>query len=230
MICFNEFYPKDIIINDCLKLVFKNKKSQPLLTDQNIVFISGFTGSGKSTLLKKLAKNLHGFAEIPERRYITLKCIIEPYANYFNLKHSFNKREDRIAIVKSYKKNIPEGIVFALKHIEITQDLPKGFIFDGIRGEEELKKVLETFKKAKVIVLKASKEIRLNRILERNDPYDQISSSNNITANKIIENDLNLHGDFKEYHNKRVISIYTDEMNQEEVYITAYNWILNDER
>lgn len=106
MICFNEFYSKDIIINDCLKLVLKNKKSHPLLIDQNIVFITSFTGSGKSALIKNFFKNLKGFKEIPERRYIILKSIIEPYGNYFNLKHNFNKREDRIAIVKSYKKKV----------------------------------------------------------------------------------------------------------------------------
>ena len=228
MTYINNLYTKDIIINDCLKLVFSNTESYPLLSEQNIIFIAGFTGSGKSTLIRRLVQNLNCFSEIPERRFITLKGIIEPFVSYFNLKCDFNKRQDRIDIVKNYKKNIPEGIVFVLRHIRVIKDLPKGFIFDGIRGDEELKIVLETFKKAQIIILNASKETRLNRIVERKDTYDQINIAPTDTASKIIENDHKLHGNLNKSNSKRVININTEEMDQDEVFLTAYNWILNN--
>lgn len=228
MTFISKLYNQDITISDGLKLVFNNSKSHPLLTEQNVIFIAGFTGSGKSTLIKKLIRNLEGFTEIPERRIITLKGIIEPYAAHLSLQCNFNNRADRIDIVKNYKKNIPEGIVFPMKHIRITKKIQKGFIFDGIRGEEELKNVLEVFKKAKVIVLNASKEKRLNRIIERKDSYDQMKNSPYKKALEIVENDLDLHGNFNRHKNKGILYLNTNILNKEAVFLAAYNWILDN--
>ena len=222
----SNLYVSDIIINDVLKVSFNSKESAPLFSDQNVIFIAGFAGSGKSTLIKRLLENLTNFTEIPERRIITFKGIIEPYTSYFNLPCDFNKREERINIVKNYKKDIPEGIVYVLKHIRITKNISANFIFDGIRGEEELKNVLKTFKKAKIIILNTSKKVRLQRIIERKDPFDQINSITNNSAESVVENDFKLHGNFKNHKSEKILDINTDNMDQDEVYLTAYNWII----
>ena len=219
-----QLYDQDIVINDYLTLTFNSSNLFPKLKDQQIIFIAGLSGSGKSTLLKNLEKNLTHAKAIPERRIITEKGMIQPYASFFNLKCKFNKREDRIRIVKNYKKNLPEGIVYVLKNIKITKDVSSVFIFDGIRGEKELQNVLINFKNAKVIILGATKQTRLERILERNDPYDLTQNTSNRNVLKIVEDDLSLHGDFKEYKNKKIFNIDTNTMNQEEVFSTAYHW------
>ena len=126
-----QLYDQDIVINDYLTLTFNSSNLFPKLKDQQIIFIAGLSGSGKSTLLKNLEKNLTHAKAIPERRIITEKGMIQPYASFFNLKCKFNKREDRIRIVKNYKKNIPEGIVYVLKNIKITKDVSSVFIFDA---------------------------------------------------------------------------------------------------
>ena len=99
----NKWYGKIQVLNDCSLEVSKGE----------VIVVCGPSGSGKSTLIRRLVQNLNCFSEIPERRFITLKGIIEPFVSYFNLKCDFNKRQDRIDIVKNYKKNIPEGIVFS---------------------------------------------------------------------------------------------------------------------
>ena len=220
-----QLYDQDIVMNDYLTFIFNSSEGLPKLKDQQIFFIAGLSGSGKSTLLKKLQEKLIPLKEIPERRIVTEKGMIQPYASFFNLKHQFNKREDRVQIVKNYKKNIPEGIVYVLKNICITKHVSNTFIFDGIRGEEELNNVLMNFKNAKVIILNATKQTRLHRILGRNDPYDQLQNASGKKSLKIVEDDIALHGNFKEYESKNTINIDTNIMNQEEVFLTAYHWI-----
>ena len=155
--------------------------------------------------------------------------MIDPMVSLLKLKGDFNSRDKRIELVAQYKKNIPEGIVFVLQHINFTgTSLPEGFLFDGIRGDFEIRCALKNFKNAKIIFLDTSENTRLERIETRNDPHDRIKGKAMLASKKIIANDIKLHGKNKVYKNKRVLTINTDLLNTDEVYKKSVKWILDN--
>lgn len=226
MTYYNKLYTQDIEITDCLTFCYNSGRSNQSLNNKNIIFLAGFSGSGKSTLIKRLSENLENYFVIPERRVITGKCMIEPMVSLLKLKGDFNTRDKRIEIVSQYKKIIPEGIVFVLKHINFTGTaIPEGFLFDGIRGDFEIAGVLKEFKNAKIILLDTSENTRKERLDKRKDPHDNVQGKAILDASKIINDDIILHGKNKVYKNKRVLTINTDLLNRDEVYNTSINWI-----
>ena len=229
MTFYNQLYTEDIAITDCLKFCYNSGRSNQNLKNKNIIILAGFSGSGKSTLIKRLSENFENYLLIPERRIITGKCIIEPMVSLLKLKGDFNSRDKRIEIVNQYKKIIPEGIVFVLKHINFTGTaIPEGFLFDGIRGDSEIKSVLKEFKNAKIILLETSENIRKERLEKRKDSHDFVKEKTIMDAAKIITDDTKLHGENKVYKNKRILTINTDLLSTDDVYNKSLNWILEN--
>ena len=132
----NEVYQNDIMINEFLIVSFSRPKKDSLINSK-ILFIAGFSGCGKSSLVHGLKDKLPSYYNIPERRIITNKCIIEPMLEEKQSLNNYSERTDRVGIVKKFKENIPEGIIYGLKNIDVKNINPTGFIFDGIRGENE---------------------------------------------------------------------------------------------
>jgi deoxyadenosine/deoxycytidine kinase len=204
-----------------------NKLNKPHLASANCIIIAGFSGCGKSTLTKLLLGRLSNYYNIPERRILTDKFIINPLMEKYNLKENFLIRKNRINLVNFFKNNTPEGIVYFLKNIYLSPLKYDGYIFDGIRGDDEIKAALECFPNAKIIHLTASEEVRKERIYSRNDSFDYLSSKNEV--NQIIDNDYKLHNILEstiKINSNRYIVINTSNINISTVFEKVNSWIL----
>ena len=226
MISVESLYEEDIQLNDQL---FFSLEGLPLLApliNERIVILAGFTGSGKSTLLKELRKRLTTYTVLPDRRELTGVCIIDPMLKREESSSSVLKRSDRITLVKKYKKVVPEGMAFVLEQLYIDGIVSAGYLFDGIRGEEEIKSVLERFKAVRIIQLEASSETRSTRLLSRKDEHDELNEKMEI-AKGVVRNDLDLHGREINRVDERLLTINTDHKNANEVLEEAFAWIIN---
>ena len=223
----NEVYQNDIMINEFLIVSFSRPKKDSLINSK-ILFIAGFSGCGKSSLVHGLKDKLPSYYNIPERRIITNKCIIEPMLEEKQSLNNYSERTDRVGIVKKFKENIPEGIIYGLKNIDVKNINPAGFIFDGIRGESEMNAALEAFPNAKIIHLTANDEVRKERIAGRKDQFD--NAKNEKDLNFIISKDYEIHKkeiNINTKYTDKVLTIDTSGLAMKEVLNTAYDWSLN---
>ena len=139
-----------------------------------ILFISGLTGVGKSTTLKALTSLPH-YTLLPNRRDLTDQIIIpEILQDEGQGIKPVKDRLERFRITAEYRKKHPSGIVKALQTHLAT--LPEGnYIFDNIRGLDECKAAIREFPKSRIIFLDAPAIVRLERLLGRNDSFDQVT-------------------------------------------------------
>ena len=193
------------------------------IISSNIVFIAGFSGTGKSTLVDGL--NMHLDSKIiPNRREITTKCIINPSIENFSIAPEVNRRTERLNFVKKFKINNPEGVLYFFKKMYSKINF-NSFVFDGIRGEEEIRSAINCFSNSRIIHLTASSSVRKQRLLKRADNFDIINSK--IDTNYVLNNDYKLHGNDEIFvdSKQRYLKIDTSDLLAEEVLNHVLNWI-----
>lgn len=190
MICDNSIYAHPIVIDEDLVHALSAIEGFDFLHNYNGIVLAGFTGAGKTTALQYLAEKYTSWLLLPDRRELTEKCIITPLQSINNLEQKVLSRNERYEYVQSYKKVFPEGMGGILKNIHLNKAC-NGFLFDGVRGENEIKAVLESFPKVKVILLEATDEIRHQRIQNRGESYDGPKEQ----LQKVVLNDKKTHGE-----------------------------------
>jgi hypothetical protein len=157
-----------------------------------LVLMVGLTGVGKSTVLELLPQNGVHFTLLPNRREITDEIIITSLqAEAGEPLHLITDRVERFEYTARYRAKFPGGMAHALSRLAVnsghTQPL---FIFDGLRGLNEVQHAVAYFPDARFVVLDAPDTIRLNRLLKRGDVFDVTDSvalhgslaSQNLTA------------------------------------------------
>jgi hypothetical protein len=141
-----------------------------------LLILVGLTGVGKSTLTDALADRLD-FVLLPNRRQITDTMIItslqqaagEPVQPVVD-------RLKRLEYTARYRRQYPGGMAYALSRFAIDLEqaqLP--LVFDGIRGLDEVQGAIDYFPHARFLILDAPDLVRLSRLLNRGDSFDQVS-------------------------------------------------------
>lgn len=193
------------------------------IISSNVLFIAGFSGTGKSTLVSGLNTHLDSKI-IPNRREITTKCIINPNIKNISIASEVNRRAERLIYVKRFKSIKPEGVLYFLKKMYSKINF-NSFVFDGIRGEEEIKSAITCFPNSRIIHLVASSSVRKQRLLKRAEDFDMINSK--VDTNFVLDSDYKLHGnDIMSLDSKqRYLKIDTSDLLADEVLSHVLNWI-----
>ena len=138
------------------------------------------TGVGKSTTVQSLADEGLAFHLLPNRRLLTSRLIVAPLLREEgeeNKKVQELSRMERLPYIRRYRKRHPGGMAHALSQWQIDPT-QRGqlLLFDGLRGENEVRYAINALPLAKFVLLDAPDVIRAQRLLKRRDPYDQLGS------------------------------------------------------
>jgi hypothetical protein len=135
-----------------------------------LVVIVGLTGVGKSTMVARLESRLEGARVLPDRRQLTDQVIFPLYRGA----QAVTDRIDRFALTRRFRDEHPGGMAEVLASLAVAPARPgPRLIFDGLRGEEEVTCAARLLPRARFVALTAPDFVRLNRLLERGDPFDR---------------------------------------------------------
>jgi len=149
------------------------------LADQPVVILVGGMGSGKSTLLSALHRTRFPHHPLPDRRVLTNQLIVAPQLREAGLPVTILSRTERLPYIWRYQEIHPEGMAYILSQMWVDLDQVRGALFfDGLRGEEEVRFALENMPNAHFFCLSCPIRVRLERLLERHDPYDRFGPQN----------------------------------------------------
>ena len=136
--------------------------------------LCGLTGVGKSSTLAALQPMIGGFADLPERRVL----FDEVVARRYRADPKAIDRIERFTLTGRFRAEHPGGMAEILSHLAVRHDLAgTPLIFDGLRGEEEIRHAAPALPRARFAALLAPDFVRLLRLLRRADAFDQVAAS-----------------------------------------------------
>jgi hypothetical protein len=80
-----------------------------------------------------------------------------------------------VPYIRRYKQRHPAGLAYAISKLFVDPRTCDDFwVFNGLRGQEEVRYAIEAIPKAEFIVLDADDIVRAERLIKRKDPYDRM--------------------------------------------------------
>ena len=135
-------------------------------------------------------------------------------------------RLERFRITAEYRKKYPSGIIQALKKHNAT--LPEGnYIFDNIRGLDECKAAIREFPDSRVIFLDAPPLVRLERLLGRNDDFDQVQR--NVETTGLLEQLQKIENIQQVFDPREIIALKTSTLEDSKI-LDAVHIILAEQK
>lgn len=150
------------------------------LTSQPLLILVGLTGVGKTTTVTALEAVGLSFATLPNRRLITDQLIIAwLQARDGQPASMVTDRTERFAYTRRYRELFPGGMAHALSQLWLKPEaIPSAhLLFDGLRGANEVRHAAELLPQATFIVLNAPNDVRVKRLLGRDDAFDQVETA-----------------------------------------------------
>ena len=112
-----------------------------------------------------------------DRRTLTDQFIIPTVAQWDERPEQTFCRIERFQCTRRYRERFPGGMAHVLTQLRVDPQTEPRFIFDGLRGENEVSYAAKAFPRAKFVVLEASDRARLQRLLLRQDTFDRTAHS-----------------------------------------------------
>lgn len=187
----NEFAPGIAIASN--PAMVPSTEWVPICEIPLLIFV-GLTGVGKSTTVQALQNQGLPFTLLPDRRLLTDELLI----GYLQRQdgeapHPVTDRATRFALTRRYRELFPGGMGHALSQLLVkrsgfqqtteecnhapTRTIPSshGWLFDGLRGANEVRSACQALPLARFVVLAAPDRFRVQRLLGRSDRFDQIA-------------------------------------------------------
>ncbi|MCG8569920.1 MAG: AAA family ATPase [Spirochaetes bacterium] len=144
------------------------------LHQSKLIILSGLTGVGKTTLIDHILSLSDQFHLLPNRRDLTDQIIIPIVSG----NQTISDRKKRFEITRQFREAHPGGMGEILNQLQVDKQLDnKIFIFDNLRGINEIEYCHQHFPNSYYIFLNATNETRLSRLLFRQDQFDHIQTS-----------------------------------------------------
>ncbi len=148
-----------------------------------LIIVVGVTGVGKTTTLSALSHYGCDFSLLPNRRVLTDHLIISQLQRQDGQVPHPVDRVTRLAYTRRYRQDYPGGMAHLLGQVQVNPtQIAAPLIFDGLRGENEVRYAAAALPQATFVVLDAPDLVRLQRLLHRGDPFDQVTVQNRLTA------------------------------------------------
>ena len=148
------------------------KSAERPLGELPLTVLVGVTGVGKSTALAALQATDAALKVLPDRREVTDAVMIWPQAG-----GPVRDREERFRLTALYRQTHPGGMAQALGSLLADTDhWGETPVFDGLRGEDEVRYAAEHFPRWRFVALGAPDPVRVRRLLGRGDRFDQIQA------------------------------------------------------
>ncbi len=143
-----------------------------------LLILVGLTGVGKSTVLRHLLEaDDRSIVTLPDRRQLTDLLLIPIAQNMLGQPQKpVTDRAERFRLTRTFRSKNPGGMAEAIAPlwIKLNTSTPNWFVFDGLRGASEISYSAEYLPQAHFLALTAPDGVRLQRLLGREDVFDQI--------------------------------------------------------
>lgn len=162
------------------------QQALPVATQPLLVLV-GVTGTGKSTTLDALTESDLNFKLLSDRRTLTDQFIIPTVAQWDGTPEQTVCRIERLKCTRRYRERFPGGMAHVLTQLQVVPP-PNNtlLLFDGLRGENEVRYAAKALPQAKFVILEASDRDRLLRLLQRNDTFDRTASATTESRNDTL--------------------------------------------
>lgn len=141
------------------------------------LILVGLTGVGKTTVLACLSSALDNATLLPDRRTLTDRLMI-PFVQELDRlpREPVSDRSRRFDYTRRYRNQFAGGMAHALSQLSVSPEIsPNLLLFDGLRGENEIRHAAGLLPKARFLMLDTRDAVRIRRLLFRNDAFDTIA-------------------------------------------------------
>ena len=160
------------------------------IVDMPVLILVGVTGVGKSTTVTALRSQWGEISLLPNRRKIADLLVIPTVQGWNGDPPSaVTDRRRRFDYTGRYRQRHSGGLAHALSRLVLQRQPParpdrlgappssRGalYIFDGLRGADEVAFAAEALPLARFVVLDAPDVVRVERLLQRQDAFDQVA-------------------------------------------------------
>ncbi len=157
-----------------------------------LLILVGGSGVGKSVAIQQLTQRWHPEAlyVLPNRRELTDRLVVAPLQRADGAEVKALGRMEKLAYIRRFRQLHPPGLAYPFAHLWVDGRLLDGrglLVFDGLRGEEEVRFAAAALPQARFAAFDAPVFVRLCRLINRNDAYDSVSGS---PARPLLNNGL----------------------------------------
>ena len=153
------------------------------IVDMPVLILVGLTGVGKSTTVDALRAHWGEISLLPNRRKIADLLVIPTVQGWDgDPPAAVTDRRRRFDYTGRYRQRYPGGLAHAFSRL-VLQRRPAGpgrgalTVFDGLRGADEVTFAAQSLPLARFAVLNAPDVVRVERLLQRQDAFDQVSAN-----------------------------------------------------
>lgn len=161
-----------------------------------LLILVGVTGVGKSTAVGALQAAGLRFDLLPNRRDVTDWVLIPAVQRMRGEPiEPVSDRTRRFALTRRYRERHPGGMAHALSQLCVpaVSDDADWLLFDGLRGENEVRAAAEALPRAWFLCLHAPDAVRVRRLLGRADAFDAVGETGRgatAVGNPSLTNDI----------------------------------------
>lgn len=168
------------------------------MAEASLLLLVGLTGAGKSTLLRDLCRERPEACCLPDRRTLADTVVLPEAQRLSGLPRGpVADRVERFRLTRLYREHHPGGMVHALERYleDPAVELPTGpVVFDGLRGEAEVRAAIPAFPTARFVLVDASRDVRVARLAGRADAFDGVANGATDAARRIVDEEERNYG------------------------------------